>query len=345
MKRTIIIPVAVCGLLMAGCTGSTPSGRTADEKSPLEPYLGHSPLNHGFGMQEAGSAEASDLDAGEKNKLRKVEELTAKCMRAEGFEYVPYSPDEQPESEFDSAFSLPPEDFVRKYGYGITTLMPEQMGGEEADDPNRKIRDELTAKAQKAYDKALHGSVAVMSSSGSGGETVLTEASPGGTGKPADLGCSGEASEDVYGKPEEADGEDDEFQDLWEGLDALNQRYERNPKVVAATQEWSDCMADAGHTGLKKPQDPPDRVFEKSYPAPPSGDKPDKVKVHQPKKASPKLQAYEREIAVADFECHAKHLDKVQDEVGRALEQEFLDDHRDQLERFKESFGKRGGVG
>lgn len=347
MKR-LIIPAAVCGLLLAGCTGTGPDdGGSGDkgDKSPLEPYLGHSPLAQGAGMMGPVQATAPELGTDEKNKIRKVEQQIAKCMRDEGFDYVPVSPDDGPRSKFDSAFSLPPEQFARKYGYGISTLTPEEMGVPESDDPNQKIRDELSPKARKAYDKALYGEVAVLSEDGAAaGGKVVVEAGPGG-GKArldgGDLGCSGKASEGVFGGPEQH-GDMEKFESLWKDLEALRKRFENNPQVVAATRAWSDCMADAGHSGLDKPQQAQDKVLEKAMPKRGGPDGEEEVRVYEQPKADPELQAFERKIATADYECREQHLKQVSREVGDEMEQQFLDDHRAELERFKETAGKHG---
>ena len=70
------------------------------------------------------------------------------------------------EDPFAEALALPPDEFAREYGYGITTLMPTERPDDEATDPNQEIRDGLSEAALEAYNRALFGAMAKVSDGG-----------------------------------------------------------------------------------------------------------------------------------------------------------------------------------
>ena len=105
---------AVCGVMLittAACGGNPEAATTGSSGSPLDEYLGG-----GGGL--GGDGRAISLQGDDPEKQQQVQELVAACMKAAGFEYVPYvptAPEQQPVLEGDL-------DWARTYGYGISTI-------------------------------------------------------------------------------------------------------------------------------------------------------------------------------------------------------------------------------
>lgn len=377
----------VAGLALADCSGDggdqqdgTTDGGTADqasddgeELSPLEEYMGE---NSGFasGGRMTVAFSAGDLDEEERRRMRQVEELVATCMQEAGFEYMPVDPfgGETKDDPFADAFALPPDEFAREYGYGMTTLIDPDAADEEATDPNQEIREGLSEAALEAYDRALWGDMAQMSADGG---AVAVKPVPGETGPPEieDQGCHGEVRTEVYGEDGGMMGGPDlgEFDGLFEDLEALRQRIESDPRVTEATGEWAACMAEAGYGDVEAVNDPEDSVMERmselygwddEAPSDDEGGNADaggpSVTVGGPgagaadvdEEALAELQEYEIAVATADYECEQEHFTDSRQEVAWGFEEDFVDEHRTELERYRDAMaegpaGHAGGLG
>lgn len=385
--RTRLLAFAcVAGLALSGCgddggeqNDGTADGGSADqasddgeELSPLEEYLGE---NSGFvsgGGRMTVAISAGDMDEEERQRLRQVEELVAACMQEAGFEYVPTDPfgGETKDDPFADAFALPPDEFAREYGYGMTTLMDPNGPDEEVTDPNQEIRDGLSESALEAYNQALWGDMIEMSPDGG---AVAIKPAPGETGPPPieEQGCHGEARAEVFGE----DGgmlrgpDMSEFDGLFEDMESLRQRIESDPRIVEATEAWAGCMAEAGYSDVEAANDPEDSVMDRMSELygwdaePPAGEDdedsagggpgmsiggPGEIDVDE--EALAELQEYEIAIATADYECEQEQLAEVQRDVAWGFEEDFVDEHRDELERYRDAMaegpaGNAGGLG
>jgi hypothetical protein len=350
-RRTLAV-VAV--LVLAGCGNSTdPGAATGDQKSdksPLAEYMGEGFVSSsGGGMRmavRAGGGQGSSEE--ELAKQRKVEDATAACMKTAGFEYVPVPPESQPKSKFNDAFNLPPDKFAEQYGYGISTIDWSKAGAAGDDDnPNTKIRNALSEAAKKAYDKALNGPNATAN-----GAIVIAPKEgegPAASGK-VDLGCRGKAAEEVYGKGQDREAEFKKYDNLFKDIQALAKRIEDDQRVVDATTAWADCLAESGQSGYKKIDEPREKVNQKlneltgnqqngSNPGktvmgPPSFDKVDAAKLAD-------LRKFEIDLAVADQKCRAKVYDEPYKTVQYQLEKEFVDQHKAELEAYRDGMANR----
>ena len=192
-------------------------------------------------------------DAGFRAQEMEIQQQVAECMAAEGFEYIPFVP-----SDIGGGFGFGEEDhgeWVKKYGFGISTevLMQEEYGeGSDpwADDPNREIVEAMDELEQEEYFRVLHG-----------GEPEIIEDTPweeieAMTPEEQEqffdeayrdwqpTGCMNEAYEEAYGGGEadmafwEEFGDD--FEEFWT-------RAEADPRIVEAEAGWSACMAEKGH--------------------------------------------------------------------------------------------------
>jgi hypothetical protein len=334
---TALACVLAIPALLAGC-GNSPGAAPAsgngpgeDEKSPLTEYMGRDITGSGGKVvvaQGGGGSSEEQLD-----QQRKVEELTATCMRAEGFQYVPVPPEANPKSKFEEVFKLPPDKFAEQYGYGISTLdlaAPE----EDDDNPNKRIRNALSAKAKAAYDKALNG------------EMREVEAGRGGVIKqpdPKNLGCRGKAAEQVFGKgrPSKPGNDLRKFDGLFKDIEALRKRIESDPRVTEAARAWSDCMADANHTGLKKPDEAKNKVQQRMESLMGGQTGPGAVnRKIEPKNLDPvklaELKKFELDIAKDDYDCQQAHYKKPFRDVQFQLEREFVETHKAILEQYRD---------
>ncbi len=350
-SRKALALVAV--LALAGCGSAKDPSAAADQnsdKSPLAEYMGEGFVNSGsgpgvrFAIRDGGQGMSEE----ELAKQRQVEDATAACMKAAGFDYVAVPPESQPKSKFDEALRLPADKFAEQYGYGISTI-DWSKAGQDSDNsnPNTKIRNALSPAAKKAYDKALNGPNATEN-----GNIVIAPKEgegPASSGQ-LDLGCRGKAAEQVYGKRQNKEGFK-KYDALFKDLEALQKRIEADPPVVDATTAWSDCLADSGHPGFKKTDEPPQKVSQKldeltgTHPntngpggktvqGPPSFDKVDAAKLAD-------LRKFEIALATADQKCRAKVYDAPYKKAQYELEKEFVNQHKAELEAFRDEMANR----
>jgi hypothetical protein len=353
MKNSRKASALVAVLALAGCgangSGADKNPVESDTKNPLAEYMGEgfSSGGNGLMMTRAGGPQESSEE--QLAKQRKIEDSTAACMKTAGFDYVAVPPESSPKSKFDDVFKLPPDKFAEQYGYGISTIDLSKLGPDDSKDPNKAIRDKLSATAKKAYDKALNGELKSVA----GGGVVALPADGGKNGKTMDTGCRGKAADAVYGKGG-AQLDFTKFDSLFKDLDALNKRIEADQRVIDATSAWSDCLADAGHPGFKKVVEPRQQVSEKldaltgnKKPGtqspkdgavvavgPPSFDKVDSQKLAD-------LRKFEIELAKADQTCKAKVYDKPHKTAQFELEKEFVGEHKAELEAYRDGTANR----
>lgn len=371
-RARLVAFACVTGLVLAGCggdddgdgrAGGAGSGEPegAEEQSPLAEFMGDGVTFSGGGMMVAATS-VGDLSEEDQQRMRQVEELVAECMREQGFEYVPVDPTGGGDREdpFAEAFSLPPDEFAREYGYGISTLTPADTADEDqTTDPNQEIRDGLSDSAREQYDRALWGEMAELIEPVEGGGVAISGASPPAGEGERDSGCHGEAGEEVYGEDPMAGPDIGEFDGLFADMDALRQRIESDARVAAATQAWADCLAAAGHSGFATVSEPQDDVMERMMElygsstrdeGTPSESRVMNTSADVDEAALRELQDYEISLATADYECQQEHYVDVRREVAFDMEEQFVEEHRAELERYRDAMaegpvGHAGGVG
>jgi hypothetical protein len=348
-SRTALAVIAV--LALAGCgNDKAPVASTQDSNhSPLSEYMGEgfvSSANGGsfkIATRSGGAQQPSEEDLA---KQRKVEDATAACMKAAGFDYVAVPPEQQPKNKFSDAFNLPPDKFAEQYGYGISTI-DWSKAADDGSNPNTNIRKALSPAAQKAYDKALNGPNATGN-----GAVVIQGGGPGTSGGQQDLGCRGKAVKQVYGENAGKGIDFKKFDSLFKDIQALQKRIDSDQRVTDAASAWSGCMADAGHAGFKTTNEPRDQVQQKldaltgnkppaktggpakTITGPPSFDKVDAAKLSE-------LRKFEIGLAVADQKCKAKGYDDTYKKVQYEQEKEFVDQHKAELEAYRDEMANR----
>ena len=365
----------VAGLVLTGCADGAdgdagPAGSDTaepddgEDASPLAEFLGgQGPFvsgQAGGGMVMRADA-ASELSEEDRQKMRDVQDLVASCMNDAGFEYVPVSSDAEGPAEFEDAFALDPDEFAEQYGYGISTMALEGPESDQPTDPNQEIREGLSAAAQEAYDKALWGDMA--GSSGPNGVTIAKPrpgAAPEGSTstQASESGCQTKAAEEIYGKADEVAGPDlSAFDGLFDDLGALYERVNNDPRVIEAQRAWADCMAAAGFGDFGAPDEARESVFSRMNELYGDGDGDDaedggsgqSIRIGGgPKDIDPaeleEVRTYELDVAGADHDCQQDGYADLLQDVSFELETQFVEEHRAELERYREELGE-GPVG
>ncbi len=179
---------------------------------------------------------------------QKTEEAVAKCMIAEGWEYIPVQyPDQganvQPSDEDEVAR-------ITREGLGITYyLLNDGSNDVPTDDPwanfvdpNQAYVDSLSESERTGYYGSLSGTQEEQEAA------TTTEVDPD-TGEEyqmmtGNLGCQGKAQEEANGNdPTNSPKYWDAMQSYYEDL---QQRVESDPRLVKLNENWSACMKKAG---------------------------------------------------------------------------------------------------
>ncbi len=283
-----ITPLIIGGVLvLAACGGGSDEQDAGQTQQPTSGADNQQIGREEFGMTEEQLVNA--IDAGES--------FIAECMADAGFEYIPIDSEtfrDGMELVGGSVPGLSDEEFVAQYGYGITTLPPTSdfRFGEE----NQRIFDDLSPEDQVAYERELlgerTGSTFVIMLEG---EDFL----PAG-------GCTKSAIEEVF-------TEEQLSPSFFNPFDAL---VEQDPRMIAANEDWSGCMHDAGYD-YQRPDDAEDELIER-LDAITEGADPATV-TGSAKDALTELQGEERAIAALDLDCQERFLFDVEQQVERDI--------------------------
>jgi hypothetical protein len=198
--------IACAAMLVGGCGGG---GKSDEPPAEIEEQLGLS-------VSGTGSIE----------RQSRVEGRIRDCMRAQGFEYTPVDPVARQQALTGKAH-LSDEEFVKQFGYGISTLFGR---GSAQSDPNDVLRKSLSAADRAAYDRALWGD-----------NPSATFAEALDTGDFSELGgCTKQASDAVFGGAAVLEA-------VVGKLDELDQRIVEDQRMVRANEKWAACMRDSGY--------------------------------------------------------------------------------------------------
>lgn len=383
MKTPSTIWLAVLTLALAACGGSSgtsdggtggtsgdsttatsgepsdePADQSSDEPESLAAFFGND-----VDDPEAAQAEYRDQEA-------RIQEAIRRCMAEEGFEYRPVLP---PEEAFQVLGPEDEEERVRTQGFGITTWFgnEEEMDrGMEWEDPNQEMLEEMSDSERQAWQDALWGTQEEQEEDmeveidEETGETIQMMTGYG-------AGCQGEAMEAEY-------GDMNQTQELWEQLqpamDAMYERVEADPRIVALNEEWSACMAEAGYDGLATRSDMWETVYEDfqsrfeeivgpggGFADPFEGWSEEEINAFFEENSQEEIDAFfqeaeqqaredldmealealqqeEIDMAVADFEC-ARDWQDLYTEVSQEYEADFIAENREILEQIREAQG------
>lgn len=300
-----------------------------------------------------------DQDAANAEQM-KVEELVAKCMTDQGFEYTPvdYS------SMNGNAMAMPAGDdgsdlewgtleFAKKYGYGQTTnpwgdpVDQPTDGGQEWVDPNQAYLESMTETEMTAYQTALYGV-----------QPNFTDDADWENWNPTweEQGCYGAAQHEVNPNMTSGGSEDEnKWADLEAEMQTMYESLESDPRVTEAVAKWASCMADAGYPGMATITDAEtmisdkvQAVYEDGTPYDDLGPDATQEDYEAADAAMQELTAAitpeEIEVATADFTCREDiGYQDTYDDVNVALQQEFYDAHKTELDAYVTEMS--GGVG
>lgn len=327
---TIVLTAgAACGG-GGGAQDEAADGAASSANSPIAELLGFStdPADQGAQQQQFIEQE------------RKVQSAIAQCMRDEGFEYTPVDPAAMMSfGGMDEDIPFDSKEWAETYGLGMSFT----VGGDAPEptemptDPNAEYLESLSEAETSAYYKALHGDMPEFDPT-----EEPTEDSIG-----FELGgCEGEARKST-------DNSTAFFNEFGDEMDELYQKAQADPAFVAATEKWSTCMDDAGYDYDDQNamyEDASERMTalfngagETSIAIPDgasgaatsavSGASTDGLGQPDPidEEKRAEVQAWERDVAVANWEC-SRDLTKVQQEIMQRYEQEFIDSNRQRID-------------
>lgn len=291
--------------------------------SPLQAFLWE-------GAPEAPvPVDDADADAKAKAEWDEWQRRLGECMKAEGFDYDPEPWDDGSALElFDEPSDT--REFVDQYGLGIANN-PAQ---EEADATERSVTyvETLSESARLEYEVALSGEWFRQAQIDHDTETPTAW---------QDLGCTGKVEHDMTpadAKPSPWDALHAEFGDLDRGIEEISNTAMQSPEMSALSEKWAACMAKAGHP-YASTRDMFGTLYAEfgAFSVP----DPERPAYSMIDKSAPGYNEFvdkEMAIASADYDCR-KALD-YPDEVMRisfAYEQKFLDDHRAELEKYRDA--------
>jgi hypothetical protein len=310
------LAVVLVGTLMAlaGCGGDSDGGATAAPSSSTSSSSSSS--QSGATVEDQLGFDAAGILA----RQSRVEAALAQCMKNEGFDYVPIDPFAQRASLVGSS-RLSDEDFLKQFGYGISTLWGR---GNVQSDPNQRLRATLAPADRRAYDRALWGE--------NKGATFSEAVDTGHFDRLG--GCTLKATEAVFGGSQV-------LTQLQGKLDELDDRILEDRRMIKAVEAWSECMASAGYR-YEDPDEIDADIFKRTEKivgplpgqfaiGPPAGEKP-RPYDHA---ALARLQREEVAIAQRDSACEEKKIEPVESVVRPEYEARFRERNRGLISRIR----------
>ncbi|GGH46073.1 hypothetical protein [Microbacterium album] len=334
---TLLAAVAALGLGLTACSPQD-GGSDSDAESPLSEYL-----------SAVWGSNLSDEEWQERHEREEAEiqKLIAECMAEEGFEYVPQSSS----VSYSSGAEWDPEseEWVSQWGYGAVNWPGQDdppLGDDEVwVDPNQDYIESLSESEQAAYWETLHGR---MEEPQPGDEEMHYEY------RWEDHGCYGWADHQVRGTGEESLYESEEFASLFEAMDGLWMNLDTAPGMSELNAAWADCMTEAGYSGFSVQADASNSIYDelnKFYEEQSSQweniedpENFDWESLPDPRDdpAMQELGEREVELALADLACRKQTDYRAESQrIQFALEEQFIEDHRAELDALKAAAEQR----
>ncbi len=174
---------------------------------------------------------------------------------------------------------------------------------------------------------------------------------------PEEKGCYGVAQEEIYGDQMYGNNIDyDEFQDLFDAQNEMYMSIDDDPRLAGAVAAWSTCVEGKGYPGFTEIQAPSMDVNRQyaeligmqinEYEDGGWGMEPaEGLEMTEPVDPDPAklatLKDYEIALALADFDCKGDY-NAIAEEVRISLEEQFVQDHKAELERYRDSINSGG---
>ncbi|MGH8642997.1 MAG: hypothetical protein ACREX4_00500 [Gammaproteobacteria bacterium] len=258
----------------------------------------------GLGTEEFGLTQKELVQA-----IENVEALIAQCMRAQGFEYVAadYITARRGMSADKSVPGLSEEEFIDKYGFGVSTLYtgappqlaegysPAQVGLGER---NVQIYKNLSPADQVAYNRALLGEN--TDASFAVGLEIENFSRCGG--------CTLTAIEQVF-TPDQLKAT------YYNPKDAL---INKDPRMRAALRKYADEMRKAGFD-YDHPDEVETDIRDRLYAITGGGTVPVEKLSPEQLAALKKLQDLELRVAVISFDLQEEIFDPVEEQIEKEM--------------------------
>jgi hypothetical protein len=290
----LISIVFAAAFAVAGC------GDSKSNEAPVE-------LEDTLGFSREGQMELQS----------RVENEIATCMKNQGFDYVPVDPFAQQQALTGKA-RLTDEDFIKEFGYGISTLFG--RGNAQAD-PNDRIRNGLGTADRAAYDRALGGD--------NPGATFSEAVDSGDFSELG--GCTKEATDKAFGGT-------DLLTSLVGKLDELDERIVQDQRMVRANEKWAACMQEKGYR-YEEPDAIDEDLTERFRNVVGAGIRPGTSTIPPgtsfDRAALTSLQQEEVRIGNADLECEKQEIEPVEREVRPQYEAQFRKENQQLLNRIR----------
>jgi hypothetical protein len=343
-RPLVLLPLVVA---LSACSGSSSSGGAGAASGPASGATSGTASSAASGDPGGGGETAFPLDAylgagggttviSSAAAQRKYQESIARCMAAQGFDYVP-----EPSGSITATTqggaqiikintpppfpNLPPDQFAARFGYGISTAPPAAKGGLPVD-PNDKIVAAMSVAERVAYEHALYGPGTPLTSQGY--LTSSISSSP--------QACTSRASrsqptdDQVAATQHRVQRVRTVYQALLTRIDQLSDQEMADSRMVAATREWSGCMAAAGFPGYTGVDQPRARSLVRAralmgHDLDPSGVDPARLA---------RLRRTEIDTAVSDNRCR-QPWDQTFAAVRRSTEETFVRDNLRELRSYR----------
>ena len=267
-----VVALVAAALLLTACGGSSTTANSSSSQSTAAPSADSPPGVQAFGLTDEEFATA----------VEDTESLIAQCMTEAGFEYVPL--DVTTVLSVSEWLRTEPGvsrfDYKSEWGFAASTRFDDPAVEVSRGEQNIRIFDDLSEADQVAYERTLYGEGA-DATFGIG----LDDEDFSGTG-----GCTRDAVDAMF-EPDQVSGEFVNPKDIL---------VESDPRVVAANEQWRNCMLTDGYDYPE--QDAIIEDYEERLDALLDGAEPDELNsVKQDQLAS--LQAEEITVALKDLEC------------------------------------------
>jgi hypothetical protein len=294
MRRLVVL--ALAALLLVAC---------GDDEPPRQDVV---ELEDQLGFSESGVIE----------RQTRVEGVIQRCMKAQGFDYVPVDPLAQ-RAALTGKARMTDEEFLEQFGYGISTLFGR---GEAESDPNDRIRKSLGPADRAAYDRTLWGENPGLTFSEAIDSDAATELG----------GCTKQATEAVFGGAAVLAQVQGKF-------DELEERITQDQRMVRAVEKWSTCMADEGYR-YDEPEEIDTDLIRRfkaivGAGAQPGATAPPTSGASYDRAALTALQREEVKIANADLACEKRHITPVELEVRPQYEATFRKQNKRLLDQVR----------
>jgi len=302
-----------CALALGGCSGVPESGVTDPKLYPLE----------SFEYRISGRSIYDRPEDGVQRFISRTtqrENFIAACMKEQGFTYYP-DVDTPTITIHESELDLGSREFAELYGFGISTNAPRDGTTMQFDSPsevdsNAELKNSMSPQELEAWQTALWG--------------TLVE----GVWSPETGGCSGTADR-LFATPAEFSHVESEIRSFRATTRTMN-----SSDFDSVNREWSHCMLNRGFAVPESPALLVQTITEefavlRGLTVRDDGSISGQIVTPE----SGVIDSFSRNelaIAVASWDCRdSVNYSARAGEILRELEQEFVDNHRFELESWE----------